>query len=93
MGKKVTLLRDIGTDEAIVALVAKGGGDIPRRDIVRRLGQRTDLVASMNRLIRLKKIELISVPSAGRRPLARIRLIGDTAAQHGAGYIKMGGKP
>lgn len=92
MAKRSGSFRNDSTDAAIVALVAKGGGDVMRRDIVRRLGQRVDLAVALQRLSRAGIIEVVNVPVPGRRPLSRIRLIGDAAVKHGAGFVRVSAK-
>lgn len=92
MTKAKMSLRDLSTDDAIVTLVAAGGGDVARRDIARRLGQRIDLASSLLRLQRRGVIEMVSMPTPGRRPLAKVRLIGSTAVQQGAGFVRVGSK-
>jgi len=89
MAKRKQSFRNDSTDIAIVSIVAAAGGDMPRREVVRKLGQRVDLVAALQRLMRLGAIEVVAMPMAGRRPLSRVRLIGATAAAHGAGFMRI----
>jgi hypothetical protein len=92
MAKRKASLRDTSTDESVVIIVADGGGDVSRRDIVRRLGQRVDLAAALQRLSRSGAIEVVNIPVPGRRPLSRIRLLGDAAKKYGAGFVRVSSK-
>ena len=68
-------LRDLGTENAIVQIVAQAGGEIDRREIVRRLGQRGDLSASLTRMERRGDIEIIGKETQAGRVNWRVRLI------------------
>lgn len=91
MAKRKQSFRDLSTDDSIVRLLADHGGDMARRDIVRKFGQRSDLTAALHRLARKKSIESVSVRGTGKRAVARVRLIGMVAISHGAGYVMVRG--
>ena len=91
MGKKQTSFRNTSTDDAIIQIVAAAGGEVSRRMIVRKMGHRAELSAALNRLARRGAIELFQV-TVGAHTLHKVRLIGDTAVQKGAGFVRVGGR-
>lgn len=89
--RKKQSFRDASTDDAIIRWLAEHKGDMPRRDIVRKFGQRRDLTAALHRLTRKGVIESVEVRQVGKRATARVRLIGLVAVASGAGYMRVGG--
>lgn len=64
-------LRTQSTEDAIRTIAAQSGGEVSRREIIRRLGQRNDVAASLDRMCRRGEIEI----NGRRTPLNRVNWI------------------
>lgn len=79
------------TDELIIHTLVLNDGEILRRDLLRKAGSRSDYGQALMRLVRTKRIELISKTMRGRKPQNLVRLIGqEDALLHGVGFVRIG---
>jgi len=78
------------TDDLIIHTLVKNNGEMLSRDLLRVLGSRLDYGQALMRLVRTKRVEMISKTMRGRRPQRLIRLIGeDDILLHGVGFARL----
>jgi len=78
------------TDDLIIHTLVKNDGEMLRRDLLRTVGSRVDYGQALMRLVRTKRIEIISKTMRGRMPQRLVRLIGeDDILLHGVGFARL----
>lgn len=82
--------KNMSTDEAIILALADNDGEMSRRDLLRKFGGRLDYGQALMRLVRTKRIELLSKVLRGRKPQNVVRLIGENdTLLHGVGFVRI----